>query len=307
MVNKRSNHTVTDEDRREFLKVLGVGGAVAAGATLDEVRNAVSSETAGELAPIGEAVREDLAGDLDAGLLADEQASFVETAASLTAVPERGLPKGSPREEFGAVAAASRPIYDHLGSVGFFESTTKHLPDFTPEYIEQSVQRFIGGESLAAPIEDLNFAADELVDLVATVASHRERIGERHWVSTDQISREEIAMGEHIPPMTKLAAGGSLLWLEDLDQHLWQDKVLITDEILADATWHGRSMAAGFQLMTEGAHHVAEETGALSDEDLAAQLSSGFALMAIAQNLLAEDAYWITEEMRAKNGPITPE
>lgn len=307
MVKKHSSRAITDEDRREFLKVLGVGGAVAAGATLDEVRNAVSPETSGELAPIGEAVRADLAGELDAGLLANEQASFVETAASLTAVPERGLPEGSPREEFEAVAAASRPIYEHLGSVGFFGSTTKHLPDFTPEYIEQSIQRFVGSESLAAPLKDLNFAEDELVDLVATVVSHRERIGERHWVSTDEISREEIAMGEHIPPMTKLAAGGSLLWLEDLDQHLWQDKVLITDEILSDATWHARSMAAGFQLMTEGARHIAQEAGALSDEDLAAQLSSGFALMAIAQNLLAEDAYWITEEMRAKNGPITPE
>lgn len=308
MAHNHSNHAVTDEERRDFLKALGVGGAVAAGsATLDDVRSSISGETGSELAPIGEAIRSDVAAELDGKLLADQQSSFVASAGTLTAIPERGLPSGSPRDEFEQVATAARPVYDHLGSAGFFESTTNHLPDFTPGFIEDSVRRFVSTEPLSAPLRDLGFTDEELVDLVATVVSHRERIGDRHWVNTDQISREQIEMGEYIPPMTQLATGGSLLWFEDLDGHLWQDKVLITDEILSDITWHARSMAAGLQLVTEAARHVADESDALGDQDLAAQLSSGFALEAIGQSLLVEDGYWITEEMRAQNGPITPE
>lgn len=302
MEHGQRERSVSDERRREFLKVLGVGGAVAAGgARLDAVGEAVGSPATEELAPVGEAIRGDLAGALDADLLAGGHAELADATAGLTAVPERGLPDvdADPREEFGTVAAAGRPAYDHLIEVGFFESTTERLPEFTPEYVEDSVRRFVVSEPAGASLSDFDFSQSELVDLLATVVSHRERIGDRHWVATDELPREQMEFGEHVPPMTKAAAGGVLLWLEDLDQHLWTNAVLLTDEILADATWDARAMAAGFDLMLDGARRVSEGD-ATADDELAGLLSSGFALQAIAQNQLPRDAYWITEETRAE-------
>jgi hypothetical protein len=295
--------SVSDDQRREFLKALGVGGAVAAGgATIDDVREAVGTASSNDLAPVGEAIRGDLAGQLDADLLASSHADLAAAATDLTAVPDRGLPgvAEGPREEFAAVAEAARPAYDHLVEVGFFESTTEHLPEFGPEFIEVSVRRFVVSEGAAGAVSELGFSEQELVDLLATVVGHRERIGDRHWVSTDDLPREQMEFGEHVPPMTKAAAGGVLLWLEDLDDHLWRQGVLMTDEILADATWDARGMAAGFDAMLEGAQRVAEDGDATGDDELAGVLSSGFALQTIAQNLLPQDAYWITEEMRAE-------
>ncbi len=302
MAHGHGERNVSDEQRREFLKALGAGGAVAAGgATLGEVREAVETGETGELASVGEAIRSDVAGSLDADLLAAGRDDLASAAADLTAVPDRGLPGANegPREEFAAVASAARPVYDHLGEVGFFESTTERLPEFSPEYIEDSVRRFVVSDGLAGTLSDHGFSEQELVDLLATVVGHRERIGERHWVATDRLPRERMEMGEHVPAMTKGAAGGVLLWLEDLDDHLWRNAVILTDEILADAAWDARAMAAGFDLMVEGARRVADEDGT-GDDELAGLLSSGFALQAIAQNLLPRDAYWVTEEMRAE-------
>lgn len=120
MEHSRHN-SVTDEQRREFLRVLDVGGTVAAGCVaLDDVRSAIASESSDELASVGETIQSKLTGALDAGLLARAQAEFAETAAALTQVPAKGLPtaRTEPREEFESVAIAARPIYDHLDDVG---------------------------------------------------------------------------------------------------------------------------------------------------------------------------------------------
>lgn len=301
MRNENMNRYVTDEERREFLKALGVGGAIAAGGlTLGEVRDAVSTADAEALASIGEAIAGDLAGDLDPGLLATQQTALAEATTELTGVVDRGLTREGPRENFLAVAEAGRPIYDHLESAGFFESTTTHLPEFTPAHLEESVTTFVESERLASPLSQLGLSGAEDVDLVATVIANAEQIRDYHWVATDQIPRERFEFGELIPPMTQAAAGGVLLWLEDLDSHLWKHQVLVTDEILADADWHARSMAAGFQLMSEGAKAIASGSNELSDAELGALLSTGFAVQAIAQNLLPSDVYWITEEMRGQ-------
>jgi hypothetical protein len=74
--------------------------------------------------------------------------------------------------------------------------------------------------------------------------------------------------------------------------------VLFTDEILEQAVWHGQSMAAGLQLMNEGARAIATGGAEYGERELTALLSTGFAVQTISQNLLPEDVYWITEEMR---------
>lgn len=291
---------VSDEDRREFLKVLGVSSAVAVGgATFDEVREATATEPTEELAAIGQSIQSDLTGTLDASVLADQQTAIAEATAALPTAIERGLPEDGPRAEFAAVAEAARPAYEHLVATDFFESTTEHLPAFSPAYLESSVEAFVGSEALTRPLEAIELTGEEGVDLLATVVANAEELAAHHWVATDEIPREQVEFGEYIPPMTQAAAGGALLWFDDLDQHLWQHKVLLTDEILADATWHAQSMAAGIQLMTEGAKVIADESGTLSDAELGALLSTGFAVQAISQALLPQDVYWISDEMRA--------
>lgn len=44
---------LSDDERRRFLKVLGVAGAAAASTTLDDVREAIETGPAEELAPVG--------------------------------------------------------------------------------------------------------------------------------------------------------------------------------------------------------------------------------------------------------------
>lgn len=301
MSHDHKHRTVTDEDRREFLKVLGVtGGAVAGGVTLSEVQEGVSVGAAEELAPIGEAIRTDLKGALDAGQLATQQAMVADAVQSLPATLDHGLPQAEPRSAFAAVAEAGWPIYDHLADTGFFESTTDHLPRFTPEYLETAVETFVGSETLTAPLEELGFGNGEGVDALATVIANAEELSTHHWVATDEIPREQIEFGEAIPPMTMGAAGGTLLWLDDLDGHLWRQANLLTEDIHADAVWHGQSMGAGFYLMAEGAKAIATTDGRLTDSELGSLLSTGFAVQAIAQGLLPQDVYWVTDEMRGE-------
>lgn len=301
MVTNSNAEYITDEERREFLKALGVGGAVAAGGVgLTEVRNSMTASESAGLSAVGEAIRADLAGTMDAELMASQQATVASATSELSGVVERGLPADQPRHEFAAVEEAARPIFDHLTEAGFFEVTTEHLPAFEPSYLESAVSSFVGTEALAEPLSGMGLGEGAGVDMLSEVIANAEELGERHWVATDEIPRAEIEFGEYIPSMTRGAAGGALLWLKDLDHHLWSHQVVLTEEILADATWHGQSMAAGFQLMAEGAKTIAADGDVLADDELTALLSTGFAVQAIAQGLLPQDAYWVSEEMRGE-------
>lgn len=294
-----TNQHITDDERRNFLKALGVGGGVAVGSmTLTDVRDALSEESADQFASIGSAIRSDLTGTLDAESIAAGQATFAEHARSLPTAAEKGLPGNGPRDEFESVAQAGQPLYDHLADAGFFESTTNHLPKLTPTNLESSVRAFVNSEALSAPLGELGLDGQAGVDLVATVVANAKELSTHHWVATDEIPRERLERGEFIPPMTQAAAGGILLWLGDIDQHLWQKKPILTEQILDDAIWHGQSMAAGFHLMSEGAKAITGESSGISDEELGSLLTTGFAVQAIAQGLLPKDVYWITEEMR---------
>lgn len=301
MGNPYKSNQVTEEDRRDFLKALGISGATAAGSiTLSEARDVLGSSSTEELATIGQAIQADLSESLNAEQLANKQAAFAAEASALPAVIESGVPEVEQRNDFAPVAEAGQPIFEQLSNAGFFESTTQHLPEITPEYLETTIKSFVGSSTLTEYLSDIGLSDEAGADLVATVVANAEQLSTHHWVATDEIPREAIEYGELIPPMTQAAAEGVLLWLQDLDQHLWQKQVLLDEERLQDAVWHGHSMSVGFHLMTEGARQIAAESGELSNGDLGALLSTGFAVQAISQNLLAQDAYWITEEMRAQ-------
>ncbi|WP_207589666.1 twin-arginine translocation signal domain-containing protein [Halomontanus rarus] len=300
MRHENNTQHVTDEERRDFLKALGLGGVLTAGGlTLGEVREQMATESATGLSTIGESIRADLTGTLEAEALATQQETFVEAVNALPAAAELGLPEEGRREEFATLASAGRPVYDHLGSAGFFESTTQNLPAFGPQNLESSVEAFASSEALAAPLEAVGFTGQEGVDMLATVVANARELATYHWVATDEIPRERFEFSRHVPPMTKAASGGVLLWMENLDEHIWKKRVLLTGEILEAADWHVQAMAAGFQLMTEGAAAIADESGRFSNQELGALFSTAFAVQAIEQAHLANDVYWITEKMRA--------
>lgn len=299
MVTENTGRRISDEDRREFLKVLGLGGAVAVGsASLSDVQTAVTAGESTQLAQVGNDIRSELTGTLDASVVADGQAELASAVGGLSAAAEQGLP-AEQRSEFTAIAAAGQPIYDHLETTGFFESTDQHLPAFEPGYLESALSTFVASEALTEPLASMGLTGGAGVDLLSEVVANAEELNTYHWVASEEIPREQVQFGEKIPAMTKAASFGVLAWLDDLDEHLWQKQVLLTDDIYADAVWHARSMAAGLQLVSEGAAAVAAGDGRFSDEELSALLTTGFAVQAIAQNLLPTDVYWITEEMRA--------
>lgn len=298
MPYEHTHHDVTDEDRREFLKVLGVTGtAVAGGVTLSEVRDELSAGAAEELAPIGDAIKTDLTGALDAGYLASHQATFSDAVSALPAAVEGGVPEAEPRDEFGTIAEAGWPIYDHLAEAGFFASTTEHLPTFTPESLTESAQAFVGSEALAEPLEELGISERVGVDLVIPTVNQAEQLSHFHWIASEGIPQDH-EIREILPPITERAAGGVLLWLQNIDAHLYQNQLLITEEMLQNGAWDVQGMTAGFHLMTEGAKAIAEESGRFSNDELGALFTTSIALQEIAQRMLPADLFWITDEMR---------
>lgn len=308
MANENIQHgRVTDEDRREFLKALGIGSAVAAsGVTLNEARNALGGTASGdELASIGEAVRADMAGNLNAGLIAEQQGAFADAVTSLPAALEGGLPAESPGTEFGAVAEAGWPVYDHLAEAGFFESTSQHLPTFTPALLTESVETFVASEPLAEPLAELGLTEQAGVDLVVPTVNQAEKLSYFHWLASEGIpAGHEI--NDVLPPITERVTGGTLLWLQNLDAHLFQKQILITEEMLQDGLWDVQGMAAGFHVLSEGAKALAEDSGRFSNAELGSLLVTAIALEEIGQRLLPVDMHWITEDMRSPgNAEIT--
>lgn len=304
-IQRQSAHTgnVSDEERREFLKVLGVTGTVAAGgATLEELNGEITTGAAAELAPVGQAIRSDLTGELDTALVAEQQAALTAGVNELPASLEHGLPGEAatePRAEFSRVAAAGMPVYEHLRDVGFFASAAEHLPAFNLESLGSAVETFVGSETLVEMADGIGTGEQQGADLLATVIGNAEQLEDYHWIATEDLPGGASSIGESFPSAPQAAAGGALLWLDDIDQHLYQKSVFLTEQIHADAVWHGESMATGFYLMGEAATLIGEESGAVSDAELGALLTTGFAIQAITQGLLPQDVYWVTEQMRA--------
>lgn len=292
--------TVSDEDRREFLKVLGVSGSIAAGGLgLEELGSTTGVTAAEELAPVGQAIRTDLTGAIDADLVAEQQAALTAASEEMAATVERGLPSEAPREEFATVADAGWPVYEHLREVGFYASADEQLPAFDVDTLGAAMETFVASDQLVGMVEEFGLGDHQGVDLLATVIGNAEQLQNYHWVATEEVPGGVSAPSDAFPTAPQAAAGGALLWLEDVDEYLYQNEIILTEEIHADAAWHGETMAAGLHLMSEAARVIGEGAGALSDAELASLLTVSFAVQATAQGLITQDVYWVTEEMRA--------
>jgi hypothetical protein len=289
---------IDQEDRRDFLKVVGLTGAVAAGTefTLGDLRGAVEGEEAGELAAMGEAVREDLAGELDAALLGSELAALEGEMERLDELRAMGAP-AEDSTEYQQLAEPGWAIHEHLVEVGFFEAVEEHLPEFTPEHIASTAREFIGTTTLASALAELGYSEEELTSIVVNVVNNKERLA--MWVPTKNIpAGVEGFDPANIAPLHQRASAGVLLWTDYLDTYLWQNEILLTDTILDDNYADLKQMYAGVHLMANAAEDLAG-AGALTDAQLTAALSAGAAMAIVGQEDLTNDVMRITDEMRA--------
>jgi hypothetical protein len=289
---------IGQEDRRQFLKVVGLTGAVAAGSefTLSDLRGEVEGEAAGELAAMGEAIREDLVGTLDAGLLGSELASLEEQITRLPELRAMGVPAAG-STEYQQLAEPGWAVHEHLVEVGFFESVEEHLPEFTPEHIGATAREFINTAALASALSELGYSEEELTSTVVNVVNNKERLA--MWVPTKNIpAGVEGFDPENIAPLHQRASAGVLLWTDYLDTYLWQNEVLLTDTILDNNYGDLKQMYAGLHLLANAAEDLAGAQE-LSDAQLTAALSAGAAMMIVGQEDLTNDVMRITDEMRA--------
>ncbi|MFB6130775.1 MAG: twin-arginine translocation signal domain-containing protein [Salinigranum sp.] len=301
MAYEKSRPTLSDEERREFLKALGVGGvAVAGGLTLENLGGAIATGQTG-LADRGEAIRGDLSGHLDASLLAS---GLEGIDAGIRRIPElrsMGTPS-EPTSRFEEVTAPAWTVYDHLAETGFFASAESHLPRFSEEHIAASARELLGSGPLARALSELGFDDREALALVANVVTASERLS--WWVPTADLPKDAEGFDpENVAPLHQRAAGGALLWIDELDHHLWQRRRLLTESMLDDGAWDVRTMLAGQHLLARAAHDVAGP-GELTDSQLSAMLTTAAATTIVGQEDLAADVFRITDEMRAPGGGV---
>lgn len=298
MTRYQKHTAVSDEERREFLKVIGVAGAVGASSvTLGELNDTVEPTDVDALRSVGAAVSERMAGAVDADLLATQQAELTTALADAPAAVESGAAFEAPGTAFDEIAQAGWGTYDHLEETGFFEALSEEMPAFNPERLATSTQAFLGSDAAIEPLRELDLGGTAGVDLVAPIINQAEKLSHFHWIASGDIPADHH-LTDVLPPISQRAAGGVLLWLQNLDDHLYQDQVLFTEEILADGIWEVRGMTAGFHLMTEGARAIGAESNRFSDADLGALFATSIALQEVAQRMLPVHMHWIDEETR---------
>ncbi len=292
---------VSTEDHDELVENLGISESTAGErVTLEELRGTIDTETDPEFASMGEAIRSDLSGQLDADFLDEELPKIVTQLARLPEVRDAGIPEGErePEELYRELVKPGWRVYDHLVDVGFFEAVEANLPRFTPEHIEHTANELIQAEPLVSALAECGFDEHERTVLMMNVVNNNTRLAQ--WVPTKDIPEGVEFDVSNVPPLHQRAMGGALLWIDDLDIHLWQKRVLITEEILDDGYWHIKAMLGGLYVMAMAASEVAAgEDGSLTDAQVTAALTASAAMMIINQDEILKDMFWITEEMRA--------
>lgn len=295
---------VDERDRRNFLKVLGATGGVAAASefSLADLRGAVGAGATEEFTTMGEAIRADLAGGLDAGRL-DAAVGGVESAvAELPALRESGFPD-EPGTAYQELTAPAWDAYDHLADVGLFASAERHLPEFTPEHVRATAAELVRAEPVTAALADLGFDERERTAVVVDAVAEDHRLAQ--WVSTASLPADPEGYDPaNVAPLHQRAIGGGLLWIDELDQQLWQREVLLTEEMLDRGLWDVKRILGGTHLFATAARDLAgpEE---LSDSQLTAALAGGSAIAIRGQEALEEDLFRISDAGRAPMGGET--
>jgi hypothetical protein len=292
---------VAAEEREQLVENLGIDDAVVdEELTLSALQSAVDGEIDDEFASMGEAIRNDLEGSLDVGLLESVMADLETQIGRLPEVREVGIPDGErePERLYRDLVEPAWRMYDHLVDVGFFESVDANAPRFSSDHIKNTSYGLLEADPLTSELESIGFEDAEQVRLVTSVVNSDKELA--RWVPTEQIPHDVEFNVDFVPPLHQRAAGGSLLWIRTLDIHLWQKQVLITEQILDDGYWDIKAMLGGLYLLTRAAREIGVgDESSLTDGQLMAALTASAAIMIINQQEICRDMYYITEEMRA--------
>ncbi|SEW03428.1 hypothetical protein [Natrinema salifodinae] len=295
----RTASRTTVADRRDLTTRLGVDVPGDGPLTWDSLAGKVESQTDSALASCGEAIRADLGAQLDRELIERERENVADEIQRLSAVRDVGVPD-VPEGLYTEVAAPGWHLYDHLLDVGFFESVDENLPRFTADHIEHTTRELVLTEPLSAALDDVGFDESEKTAILTAVANNDERLA--RWVPSNQIPDGVEFDTENVPPLHQRAMGGVLLWINGLDRHLWQNEVLVTDDILDDAARYVKAMLGGLFVSATAACDLAgggEGEDRFTDEQLTAAFTAGAAVQIISQEELLHDVFYITDEKRA--------
>ena len=303
MSYRHDRKEVSDEDRRALLKILGIAGTagVAGKLTLGEIESEVSTASEAELATMGEAIRNDLTGSVDASLVASGMAGIVSSIEELPALEAAGVP-AEHGTAYQSLTDEVWPMHEHLVETDFFASAERHLPPFVPEHISATARELVGGGTLTGVLSEAGFDESELTALAATVVNNDAHLAKWKPVGAYEQQGVEDFDPADIAPLHQRATEGALLWIDGLDHWLWQNKILITEGMISDGIWDIKSMLGGYYLVSQAAHEMA--TGSISDEKLSAMVTTGSAAAIISQEHLAADLIRITDEMRAPRGGV---
>ena len=291
------------EEQERLIERLGVGDAVVGDElTLSALQSDVETEIGDEFASMGAAIRDDLEGTLDTRLIDTVLADLEVRIARLPDVRGAGVPEGErePESLYADLVEPGWRLYDHLLDVGFFESVDRNAPRFSADHIRNTGHGLIEAEPVRNELEAVGFDESEQLALMADVVNGDREL--ERWVPTAEIPYDVEFDVDSVPPLHQRAAGGSLLWIQTLDIHLWHKEVLLTEEILDDACRDTKGMLGGLYLLALAAREIStsERDRSLTDGQLMAALTGGAAVMIVKQQDICHDVFYITDDMRAE-------
>jgi hypothetical protein len=248
---------------------------------------------------MGEAIRNDLSGQVDASLVAGGLGGVVDAIQELPALEAAGVPSEQ-GTAYQSLTDEVWPMHEHLVEIGFFGSAERHLPPFVPDHISATARELVGAGALSGVLSETGFDTEELTALAATVVNNDAHLAKWKPVSAYEERGVDDFDPSDIAPLHQRATEGALLWIDGLDHWLWQNRILVTEEMLATGIWDIKAMLGGYYLVAQAAKEMAG--GSISDEQLSAMITAGSAVAIIGQEHLAADLIRITDEMRAPRG-----
>lgn len=255
-----------------------------------DIDQPVEQGTKDELAAAGEALAAAVGGDVDGSALSADATAMAEGLSAITEVTHDDLTPAL-ETEYRDVAASADAVVSRLVSAGLFAAADEVLPPFDADFLDDClVHGLHSAEADDATVFETAGVGDDLTDLVSTALGHTAEIEEN--------VRWEPDKPEKVSPMTtRGVTEGTVDWLDDLGRHLWMSEVLLSEEMLDDASTHTRGLGSALLLVARGASGLADDDTA--PEDAVAEVVAGIALQTYHHRRIPEDLSWITDEMRA--------
>lgn len=248
--------------------------------------------------PVGEIVKEDLAGagekltdavgaEIDGSELSGAAEDLAERLGTTTPVTRDDL-NPELESEYRELAEAGVDIVSHLVAAGIFEAIDDTLPPFDPDFLDACLVHAL--QSSEASVFETAGTESDLSEYVDDCVAATEEV--------EQNVRWEPEKSDKVSPMTtRGATEGVVDWLDDLGRHLWMSEVLLSDEMLDDASTYTDALGSALLLTAQGAAGLGDE--GTDPEDDVAKIVGGIALHTYYQRRVPEDLSWITDEARA--------